>query len=61
MQQLAKYDPYAITEVQCFIEKKTQYTTLKSILVSMVIFVLTIFLSWTTINDLWAPLSQLSI
>lgn len=45
MQTLADYDPYAIEEIEFFVEKKTKYTTLKSILVTLGILALTVVLN----------------
>lgn len=43
--RLANYDPYSIEDVEFFVQKKSKYTTLKSILVSIVILALTIVLN----------------
>lgn len=61
MQTLANYDPYAIEEIEFFVEKKTKYTTLKSILVTLGILALTVVLNLGAIEHLWLETSELPV
>lgn len=61
MEVLAKYDPYTIEEVEFFVQKKTKYTSLKSIIVSLIILGLTVFLNFNSVRHLWIPRAELPV
>ena len=61
MQEITSYDPYTIKDIEFFIDKKKKYATLKSIIISLAIFSLTIFMSYGSLKGIWAPKSELDI
>ena len=59
MQHLANYDPYAIEQIEFFVQKKSKYTNLKSIIVTLAILALTVALNINAIEHLWLNRSEL--
>lgn len=59
--RLQQYDPYTIQDIEFYIQKKSKYTTFKSILISLLIIALTIIISFDSLKQIWANRTELDI
>ena len=58
---ISNVDPYAISEMEFNIKKSNRYTTIKSLIGTLAIFVLTILISLDSIQNLWRDRKELPI
>ena len=58
---VSRVDPYAIQEMEFNIKKASKYTTIKSLICTLIIFTLTILISLDSLSNLWKDRKDLPI
>ena len=58
--KVSNLDPYAIKHMEFVVNKSKNYTTIKSVIISLIVFALTVLINIPNFQELWKPIEELS-